>query len=147
MGKPKIDDIDLKIVNLLLQDSTAPANAIAGYLGLHPSTISYRIRKLRESGVIKKFTVSVDWRRLGKEVEAALLINCSPKHFARVAASLAAMDEVVELHTLTGSSDILAMVTLKDMAEYKEFIEKRLGAISDIDSFRANIVLEDYKEE
>jgi len=147
MAKTKLDDIDLKIVRLLLQDSTAPASTIAGYLGLHPSTVSYRVRKLRESGVIKKFTVSVDWRKLGKEVEAALLITCSPKHFARVATVLAAMDEVVELHTLTGLSDILAMVTLTDLAEYKDFIEKRLGAIPEIDSFRAGIVLEDFKEE
>jgi len=147
MAKTKIDDIDIKIVRLLLQDSTVPTSTIAGYLGLHPSTVSYRVRKLRESGVIKKFTVSVDWRKLGKEVEAALLITCSPKHFAKVAAALATMDEVIELHTLTGFSDILAMVTLTDMAEYKDFIEKRLGAIPEIDGFRAGIVLEDFKEE
>jgi DNA-binding Lrp family transcriptional regulator len=124
-----------------------PVSTIAGYLGLHPSTVSYRVRKLRESGVIKKFTVSVDWRKLGKEVEATLLITCSPKHFAKVAAALATMDEVIELHTLPGFSDILAMVTLTDMAEYKGFIEKRLGAIPEIDGFRAGIVLEDFKEE
>jgi Lrp/AsnC family transcriptional regulator for asnA, asnC and gidA len=147
MPKDKLDDLDFKIVRLLLQDSTAPASTIASYLGLHPSTVSYRVRKLRESGVIKKFTVSVDWRRLGKEVEAALLINCSPKHFEKVASALTAMDEVIELHTLTGFADILAMVTVTNMAEYKGFIEKRLGAIPEIDSFRAGIVLEDFKEE
>jgi Lrp/AsnC family transcriptional regulator for asnA, asnC and gidA len=147
MAKTKIDDIDIKIVRLLLQDSTAPASTIAGYLGLHPSTVSYRVRKLRENGVIKKFTVSVDWRKLGKEVEAALLITCSPKHFAKVASTLAAMDEVVELHTLTGFADILVMVTVTDMTEYKDFIEKRLGTIPEIDSFRVGIVLEDFKEE
>jgi Lrp/AsnC family transcriptional regulator for asnA, asnC and gidA len=147
MAKTKLDEIDIKIVRFLLQDSMTPVSTIAGYLDLHPSTISYRIRKLKESGVIKKFTVSVDWRKLGKEVEAALLINCSPKHFTVVASTLADMDEVIELHTLTGFSDILAMVTLTDMTEYKNFIEKRLGAISEIDSFRVGIVLEDFKEE
>jgi Lrp/AsnC family transcriptional regulator for asnA, asnC and gidA len=147
MAKTKLDGIDRKIVRYLLDDSMTPVSTIAGYLGLHPSTISYRIRKLKESGVIKKFTVSVDWRKFGKEVEAALLINCSPKHFTVVASKLADMDEVIELHTLTGFIDILAMVTLTDMTEYKNFIEKRLGAISEIDSFRVGIVLEDFKEE
>lgn len=147
MAKTKLDEIDRKIVRFLLDDSTTPVSTIAGYLGLHPSTISYRIRKLKESGVIKKFTVSVDWRKFGKEVEAALLINCSPKHFTVVASKLADMDEVIELHTLTGFIDILAMVTLTDMTEYKNFIEKRLGSISEIDSFRVGIVLEDLKEE
>ena len=147
MVKTELDDVDLKIIRLLLQDSLMPASSIAGYLGLHPSTISYRVRKLRESGIIKKFTISVDWRKLGKEVEVALLITCSPKHFAKVATTLAAMDEVIELHTLTGFSDILAMITLTNMAEYRDFIEKRLGAIPEIDSFRVGIVLEDFKEE
>jgi Lrp/AsnC family transcriptional regulator for asnA, asnC and gidA len=138
MAKTKLDGIDRKIVRYLLDDSMTPVSTIAGYLGLHPSTISYRMRKLKESGVIKKFTVSVDWRKFGKEVEAALLINCSPKHFTVVASKLADMDEVIELNTLTG---------FKDMTEYKNFIEKRLGAISEIDSFRVGIVLEDLKEE
>jgi len=147
MAKIKLDDVDLKIVRLLIQDSMAPMSTIAGYLNLHPSTVSYRVRKLKESGVIKKFTISVDWRKLGKEVEAALLINCSPKHIARVAMALTAMEEVIELHTLTGLSDILAMVTLTDLGEYKDFIERRLGVIPEIDSFQAGIVLEDFKEE
>ena len=61
------------------------------------------MRKLKESGVIKKFTVSIDWRKLGKEVEAALLISCSPKNFAAVTSTLANMEEVRELHTISVS--------------------------------------------
>ena len=147
MAKLKLDDVDLKIIKLLLQDSMVPVTKIAGYLGLHPSTITYRVRKLKESGVIKKFTVSIDWRKLGKEVEAALLISCSPKNFAAVTSTLTNMEEVRELHTITGFSDILAMVTLTNMVEYKDFIEKKLGAIPEINSFQAGIVLEDFKEE
>ncbi len=42
---------------------------------------------------------------------------------------------------------MLAMVTLRDMEEYKEFIEKKLGTIPEIENIRAGIVLEDFKEE
>jgi DNA-binding Lrp family transcriptional regulator len=142
-----IDEIDLKIVRLLHEDSTMTASMISRYLGLHPSTITYRIRRLREKQVIKKFTISVDWRKLGKSVEAALLISCSPKNVRKVASTLVAFEEVIELHTLTGLGDIVAMVTLKDMMEYKDFVEKKLGSILEIESFRAGIVLDDLKEE
>jgi len=47
-----------------------PLEAIGKKLGMHPSTVSYRIRKLRKMDVIRKFTISVDWRKLGKNVEA-----------------------------------------------------------------------------
>jgi len=147
LAEVKIDSIDQQLLKLLLQDSSIPVNTIAGYLGLHPSTVSYRIRKLKKNGVIKKFTVSVDWRKLGKHVEAALLISCSPKDVHKVASILTGYDEVIEVHSLTGFSDILAMVTLKDMGNYKGFMENRLGVIPEIESFRVGIVLEDYKEE
>jgi len=147
LAEVKIDSIDRQLLELLHQDSSTPVNTLARYLGLHPSTVSYRIRKLKKSGVIKKFTVSVDWRKLGKHVEAALLISCSPKNVHKVASILTDYEEVIEVHSLTGFSDILAMVTLKDMAEYKGFVENRLGGIPEIETFRAGIVLEDYKEE
>ena len=69
------------------------------------------------------------------------------KERGRVAKTLSSLEEVIELHSLTGFYDMLVMVTLKDMGEYKEFIEKKLGSIPEIESFRAGIVLEDFKEE
>ena len=143
----KLKPADMQIVRTLLEDSRMPLEAIGKKLGMHPSTVSYRIRKLREMSVIRKFTVSVDWRRLGKNVEAAVLINCQPKNVGRVAKILSGFEEVIEVHSLTGFYDVLAMVTLKDMNEYKEFAEKKLGTIPEIESFRAGIVLEDFKEE
>jgi DNA-binding Lrp family transcriptional regulator len=143
----EIDQIDHQIIKLLHGDASLPMSVVAGYIGLHPSTVSYRVRKLVKLGVIKKFTVSVDWRRMGKSVEAALLISCSPKNVTKIAKTLQSLEEVIELHTLTGFSDILAMVTLLDMNEYKEFVEKRIGGIPEIESFRVGIVLDDLKEE
>ena len=142
-----IDEIDLKIVRLLHENSLMTSRMVASYLGLHPSTVTYRIRRLRENGIIKKFTISVDWRKLGKGVEVALLITCPPKYVGKIASALVSLEEVIELHTLTGFSDLLVMVTLRDMEEYKDFVEKKLGGIPEIESFRAGIVLEDLKEE
>ena len=138
---------DIHIVRMLLQDSRMRLDVISKKLGMHPSTVAYRVKKLRAMGVIRKFTISVDWRKLGKNVEVAILINCPPKNVSKVANILSNFDEVIEVHSLTGFYDILAMVTLKDMTEYKEFIEKKLGGIPDIENLRAGIVLEDFKEE
>jgi len=138
---------DMQIIRMLLQDSHVRLDVMAEKLGMHPSTVAYRIKKLKAIGVIQRFTISVDWRRLGKDVEAAILINCSPKNVSKVANILRNFDEVIEVHSLTGLYDILAMVTLKDMNEYKGFIEKKLGGISEIENIRTGMVLEDFKEE
>jgi Lrp/AsnC family leucine-responsive transcriptional regulator len=137
----------LQIVRALLQDSKTPLKTLASNLGMHPSSLAYRVHKLKSAGIIRRFTVSVDWRKLGKNVEVAVLINCPPKDSKKVASILLKYDEVIELHSLTGNYDMLAMVTLNDMNEYKEFLEKKLGAIPEIESFRTGIVLEDFKEE
>jgi len=138
---------DMQIVRTLLQDSRTRLDVIAKKLGMHPSTVAYRIRKLKAMGVIRKFTISVDWRKLGKSVEVAVLIDCPPKSVSKVADILRNFDEVIEVHSLTGFYDILAMVTLRDMEEYKEFIEKKLGSITEIETVHVGIVLEDFKEE
>ncbi|MDQ1280041.1 MAG: Lrp/AsnC family transcriptional regulator, regulator for asnA, asnC and gidA [Thermoproteota archaeon] len=139
--------VDMLIVKTYMQDSRISLKTVAERFSLHPSTVAYRLKKLREAGIIRRFTISVDWRKLGKTVEAAVMINCSPKNVTKVASILKSMDEVIEVHSLTGFYDILAMVTLKDMEEYRVFIEKRLGVISEIENIRAGIVLEDFKEE
>ena len=145
MTKIKTDDIE--IIKALSQNSETPLSLIAEKLGMHPSTVAYRVTKLKAQGVIRKFTISVDWRKLGKSVESAVLINCSPKNVGKVPNLLSNFDEVIEFHSLTGFYDIIAMVTLRDMEEYKEFIEKKLGSIAEIETVRAGIVLEDFKEE
>jgi Lrp/AsnC family transcriptional regulator for asnA, asnC and gidA len=143
----KLKPADMQIVHTLLQDSRTRLDVLAAKLGLHPSTVAYRIRKLRDLGIIRRFTISVDWRKLGKNVEVAVLINCSPKHVSTLAKTLSTFDEVIEVHSLAGSYDILLMVTLKDMEEYKAFIEQRLGRIPEIENVHTGIVLDDFKEE
>jgi len=147
MKTREIKSGDFQIIKALLQNSETPLYQIAKKLGMHPSTVAYRINKLKAKGVIRKFTVSVDWRKMGKDIEVAVLINCLPKNLRKVAKTLSSFEEVIELHTLTGLYDLLAMITLGNMDEYKNFLETKLGAISEIESFRAAIVLEDYKEE
>src|SRR5512136_1913224 len=143
----KLKPEDIAIIKALVQNSEAHISAIAEKLGMCTSTVAYRVRKLKAIGAIRKFTVSVDWRKLGKNVEAAILINCSPKNASKIAHTLSGFDEVIEVHSLTGIYDILAMVTLRDMDDYKAFIEEKLGSIPEIENIRAGIVLEDFKEE
>ncbi|MFX0045867.1 MAG: Lrp/AsnC family transcriptional regulator [Candidatus Hermodarchaeota archaeon] len=143
----KLKPADMQIVQMLLQNSRTRLNVLSEKVGLHPSTVAYRIKKLRAMGIIRKFTISVDWRKLGKTVEVAVLINCSPRNVSTLAKILAKFDEVIEVHSLAGSYNLLLMVTLRDMQEYKEFIEKKLGGMPEIENIHSGIVLEDFKEE
>lgn len=145
--KPRIDESDRRIVRSLLADARTPFQQIARELNVHPSTIAYRIRKLFKSGVIKKFTVLVDWRKLGKNVEAAILIDAAQRDVRGLAERLSSLEEVIEVHSVAGYHDLLIMVVASDMDEFRRFLEDKLGKIPEIEKINTAIVMEDFKEE
>jgi Lrp/AsnC family transcriptional regulator for asnA, asnC and gidA len=149
MSQPRqrIDETDRRIIRSLLVDAKTPCQQIAKELNVHPSTIAYRIRKLLESGVIKKFSVSVDWRKLGKNVEAAILIDAAQRDVRKLAEHLSSLDEVIEVHSVAGYHDLLIMVVTTDMDEFRRFLEDKLGKIPQIEKINTAIVMEDFKEE
>jgi len=149
LSQPKrpIDDTDRRIIRSLLVDARTPCQQIAKEFNVHPSTVAYRIRKLLESGVIKKFSISVDWRKLGKNVEAAILIDAAQRDVRKLAEHLSSLDEVIEVHSVAGYHDLLIMVAATDMDEFRRFLEDKLGKIPQIEKINTAIVMEDFKEE
>lgn len=60
-----VDDLDLKLLELLLDDSRATCKCLASKLDADERTIQKRLKKLVELGVVRKFTIDVDWSKLG----------------------------------------------------------------------------------
>ena len=55
-----LDDINLKIIDVLSKDSSVPFVEIARQIGISDATVHLRVRRLKDDGVINKFTLSVD---------------------------------------------------------------------------------------
>src|SRR5881394_779891 len=98
-----LDELDLRILTLLLRDGRAPASQIAEQVGLSRPAVADRIEKLERQGVIRGTTVVVDPASLGKRITAFVaargaISRTEPK--ARKAfQALMKSDEVVEAHT------------------------------------------------
>lgn len=60
-----IDEKDLRILSLLLENSSVTLVDIGRKLDMHPNVVAYRINKLEEMGVIKGYTVILDLEKLG----------------------------------------------------------------------------------
>ena len=81
----KIDDLDRKILNYLQQDARIAASHIADDLNISIPTVTDRIKKLTEGGVIKGFHASIDPRMLGLDVSAIItIISESSEHYKKV---------------------------------------------------------------
>ncbi|MEM3148398.1 MAG: winged helix-turn-helix transcriptional regulator, partial [Candidatus Jordarchaeales archaeon] len=70
MRDGEVDEIDRKILSILLDDGRKSFNEISLMVGVSTGTVANRVRKLIERGVIKRFTVELDWRKLGFDVFA-----------------------------------------------------------------------------
>ncbi|MEM8560493.1 MAG: Lrp/AsnC family transcriptional regulator, partial [Bacteroidota bacterium] len=99
----KIDDIDAQILHLLQTEGRIKRKDIAEAVGLSIPSVSDRMRKLDARGVVTGFHASVDAKRLGHDVTAFVFVqSIGSDHYPEFIETVTAMDEVLELHSITG---------------------------------------------
>lgn len=89
-----LDETDLEILRLLLTDSRRPYREIAEHVGLSPPAVSDRIDRLQEQGVIRRFTVDVDRRKLRDRTPVVLTLEADPDAVERVFDDIVALEGV-----------------------------------------------------
>ncbi|MCW4021057.1 MAG: Lrp/AsnC family transcriptional regulator [Candidatus Bathyarchaeota archaeon] len=142
----KLDDIDLRIVNLLQDDSRLSFNKIASKLGISVGTAYNRIKSLEQKGVLKGYTVLVDPFKLGFAMTAIVLIQAEGAHLVEVEKEIAKRNSVVSVYDITGDFDIAVVVRFKDRTGLNAFV-KSLLSIPYVKRTVTNVVLNVVKED
>lgn len=142
-----IDDIDRAIL-LLLQDNARIANAeIARQVGLAPSAIFQRIRKLEETGIIEGYTTRLDARSLGFGLVAFVMIQTREHAVAaEVTAMLCAIPEVQEVHRVVGQDCFFVKLRVRDTDALGRLLDEHIQPIPAVANTRTTIVLKTGKE-
>jgi Lrp/AsnC family leucine-responsive transcriptional regulator len=142
-----IDGIDSKIVNILQKNARVSNAEIARTVGLAPSAVFERIRKLEEKGIIRGYHADVDPRAVALGQLAFMFIRSTDRPMAvGTAAQLAKVPEILELHHVAGEDCFLAKVRARDAEALGRLLRDRLSRIESITSTRTTIVLETVKE-
>ena len=142
-----IDDIDRGIIAILQQNARTANAEIARQVGMAPSAILERIRKLEERGVIEGYHARVRPDALGLELTAYVFVRAEERAGAPTTAQrLAEIDEVQEVHHVAGEDCFLAKVRVGGTRELGELLRDAIGAIDTIRSTRSTIVLETLKD-
>ena len=132
---------DLELVKLLMKNSRTPYVKLGEVLGVSETAIR---KRLEERGVIRRYTVEVDPRKLGFEVDALIGLDTAPERLIAVIEELKAMDEVLSLYSASGDHMILLECWLKDSDELARFV-KRLESIHGVTRICPAIILEKLK--
>jgi DNA-binding Lrp family transcriptional regulator len=105
-----LDKKDHYILSKLQLDSRKSVSEIADELSIPRTTVQERIKKMIERGIIKHFTISQDYSKLGKPVTAFILISFMPGagiSQKEAAERLASIQDIYEVHVISGEWDIL----------------------------------------
>jgi Lrp/AsnC family transcriptional regulator for asnA, asnC and gidA len=142
-----LDEINLKILDILSRDASRPFVDIAKELEISDATVHIRVRRLVAAGILRKFTIATDNRLLGYDHLAFVGINIKEGSSDEAIAILSAFDEILELHEMYGQFDLLLKIRGKSLEEMREVIVNKIGRIPHIREAELMTVLKTIKEE
>lgn len=119
-----IDDLDARLIGLLAAEPRIGVLECSRRLGVARGTVQARLDRLQERGVIRGFGPEIDPAALGYRVTAfvTLQIRQAGGHDP-VAERLAAIPEVIEVHTITGSGDMLCRIVGRGNQDLQRVID------------------------
>jgi len=116
-----LDEMDRKILEMLIKDARTPYTEIAKKLNVSEATIRKRVGKLIKSGVIKRFTVEIG----ESGMKAIVLVKVRPGHnIPEIARAISNLGDVVKACEVTGEYDIVVEIASPDTVSLNQTIER-----------------------
>lgn len=142
-----LDEIDYRLLDLLQDDDRLPVAELGKILGVAPSTLNDRIRRLVKLGVIIGFHARVDPEKVGLDLLAFIYVGWSdPATEQRFLAAIARTPEVIEAHHVTGAWNYLMKVRLRTTRDLEGFLAGVLKEVPGLQRTETQIVLSSPKQ-
>lgn len=124
LPKVSLDSVDVELLQILHEDARTPIAEIARALSMSAPSVSERLRRLRESGVIRGFTIEIDPTLLGYELSLYVRISPLPGQLSKVVSLINEMKEIVECARITGDDCFVAKVYVHSVQEIEDVIDQ-----------------------
>jgi len=125
----ELDEKDKLILRELWIDSSQSVREIAEKLGMPRTTVQERINKLKREGIIKRFTIEIDYSKLRKSTTAFILVSFMPGPQVsqkELAKRISDLPDVEEVHLITGEWDIIVKVRGSSIKDIGELVVERI---------------------
>lgn len=142
-----IDGKDTEIVSILQSDPRISNAELARRVGMAPSGVLDRVRRLEARGVITGCELRLDPKAVDRELLAFVFVQAEESPGEMVTGErLAAIPDALEVHHVAGEDCYLVKVRVSGTARLGELLRREFGAIPSVRSTRSTIVLETVKE-
>ena len=142
-----LDEIDTAILNVLQENARTTQAEIAKTVGLAPSAVLERMRKLEAKGAIREYIAVVDPHLANRSLLAFVAVRTSEFGPEQPSAhALARIPEVLEVHHVAGEDCYFLKVRAKDAEHLGQLLRQQIAGTPGVTSTRTTIVLETVKE-
>jgi Lrp/AsnC family transcriptional regulator for asnA, asnC and gidA len=140
----KIDNVDLKILEILMQDAKKPYTEVAKKAFVSGGTVHVRMSKMEEAGIVEKTTLKVNYAKLGYDITAFIGIFLQKSAlYEQVMTALKTISEVVSIHYTTGNYSMFVKIHCKDTSHLKVVLHDKIQQIDGIERTETMISLEE----
>jgi len=140
-----MDAIDLKILNHLASDSKMTLKALSEQVGLSPSPLQVRIKRLEKEGYIRGYAARLDFTKIGQDHVAFVQVTLSDTRAEALAAfnsAVCTLKSVEQCHMIAGNFDYLLKVRTKDIRTYRAELAERISSLPHVASTSTFVSME-----
>lgn len=147
---PRLDEIDLRILDALQKDSKITNAELSRRIGISPPSTLERVRKLEAHDVIKGYVAILCPEQVNKKTTVLVTIMLREhgrEILQQIRRDLVKLDEVQACWHTAGEEDFVLKVVVTDMTQYEHFVTHRLSAIPGVGRIRSTFVLNAWKDQ
>lgn len=135
-----MDSIDLKIINVLKENSRATTSEISKKVNLSIPAVAERIRKMEQGGIIEQYTIKVNRDKINYKLLAFIFVNIDKTENAEeFRKNIVQHSSVLECHHVAGEFDYLLKVLVEDTKALEYFLSNILKKIKGV--FKSNTII------
>lgn len=146
-----MNETQLKILELLKEDSRRSADLIATMLGITEGEVAQVIRELEEDNVIVKYATVVNWSKVdSNKVTALIEVQITPERgrgFDAIAERIYLYPEVKSVYLMSGAYDLLVEIEGGSLQEVASFVSNKLSPLDRVLSTKTHFILKKYKQD
>ena len=132
LSRTKPDNIDLKILSELSNDSSLSVPHLSKKINVNSSVVYSRIKRLVKRKLIERFTIEINNKELGYAVKSLTGINMDSKKRDNIIEELFKINEVREISEVTGRFDILVTMYARNLEDMHQLVSEQIGKIQGI---------------
>lgn len=145
-GRLTIDELDNRILRLLLLDGRMSSRRVASELKVSTSTVTARVARLEKARVVKGYSAFLEYQDLGFELSVVTEVSAAKGRLAEMEAEVAKMPGVCAVYDVTGELDAVIVAKFRNRQELSHFT-KELLSMPTVERTNSHVVLSTVKED